>query len=152
MCLMFRTRKYSCYRKDLSFISDNIGDYFGDKWQDAIKYALGEIKKNNHMALSKEQINNVEEVLKASLRNKFQNYKPETGHMPFHYRLLGRDRMALFSFLQSLNTTFGTSIYEPVAKEIAKTKFKRVETQYVLGNIITQNAQKRFKNNERSFY
>ena len=97
------------------------------------------------MALSKEQINNVEEVLKASLRNKFQNYKPETGHMPFHYRLLGRDRMALFSFLQSLNTTFGTSIYEPVAKEIAKTKFKRVETQYVLGNIITQNAQKRFK-------
>ena len=94
------------------------------------------------MALSKEQINNVEEVLKASLRNKFQNYKPETGHMPFHYRLLGRDRMALFSFLQSLNTTFGTSIYEPVAKEIAKTKFKRVETQYVLGNIITQNAQK----------
>ncbi|MEK7459798.1 MAG: hypothetical protein AAB636_01900 [Patescibacteria group bacterium] len=31
--------------KDLSFISDNIGDYFGDKWQDAIKYALGEIKK-----------------------------------------------------------------------------------------------------------
>jgi len=31
--------------KDLSFISDNIGDYLGDKWQDAIKYALGEIKK-----------------------------------------------------------------------------------------------------------
>ncbi len=29
------------------------------------------------MALSKEQIKNVEEVLKASLRNKFQNYKPE---------------------------------------------------------------------------
>ncbi|MDR0411845.1 MAG: TdeIII family type II restriction endonuclease, partial [Treponema sp.] len=27
--------------------------------------------------------------------------------MPFHYRLLGRDRMALFSFIQSLNTTFG---------------------------------------------
>ena len=93
------------------------------------------------MALSKEQINSVEDVLKASLRNKFQNYKPETDHMPFHYRLLGKDRMALFSFLQSLNTTFGTSIYEPVAKEIAKTKFKRAETQYMLGNIITQDSQ-----------
>ena len=93
------------------------------------------------MALSKEQINSVEDVLKASLRNKFQNYKPETDHMPFHYRLLGKDRMALFSFLQSLNTTFGTSIYEPVAKEIAKTKFKRAETQYILGNIITQDSQ-----------
>ena len=93
------------------------------------------------MALSKEQINSVEDVLKARLRNKFQNYKPETDHMPFHYRLLGKDRMALFSFLQSLNTTFGTSIYEPVAKEIAKTKFKRAETQYILGNIITQDSQ-----------
>lgn len=31
--------------KDVSFIEDKIGDYFGDKWQDAIKYALGELKK-----------------------------------------------------------------------------------------------------------
>lgn len=61
--------------------------------------------------------------------------------MPFHYRLLGKDRMALFSFLQSLNTTFGTSIYEPVAKELAKTRFKEIYTQYKLGNIITQGAQ-----------
>lgn len=31
--------------KDLIFIQDKIGDYFGDKWQDAIKYALGAVKK-----------------------------------------------------------------------------------------------------------
>lgn len=61
--------------------------------------------------------------------------------MPFHYRLLGKDRMALFSFIQSLNTTFGTSIYEPVAKELAKETFKEVYTQFKLGNIITQDAQ-----------
>ena len=53
--------------------------------------------------------------------------------MPFHYRLLGKDRMALFSFIQSLNTTFGISIYEPVAKELAKGIFKEVQTQYALG-------------------
>lgn len=41
------------------------------------------------MALSKEQVKNVEDVLKASLRNKFQNYKPEPASMPFHTRLLG---------------------------------------------------------------
>ena len=35
------------------------------------------------MALSKEQVKNVEDVLKASLRNKFQNYKPEPASMPF---------------------------------------------------------------------
>jgi hypothetical protein len=32
--------------------------------------------------------------------------------MPFHARLLGQDRMALFSFIHSLNTNFGTSINE----------------------------------------
>ncbi|MCG2813781.1 MAG: TdeIII family type II restriction endonuclease, partial [Thermodesulfovibrionales bacterium] len=72
------------------------------------------------MALSKKQKEHIAETLKVCLREKFQNYKPETANMPFHYRLLGKDRMALFSFIQSLNTTFGTSIYEPVAKELAK--------------------------------
>jgi hypothetical protein len=32
--------------KDLSFIGDKIGDYFGDKWQDAIEYALNELSKH----------------------------------------------------------------------------------------------------------
>ncbi|MBI2623151.1 MAG: TdeIII family type II restriction endonuclease [Candidatus Liptonbacteria bacterium] len=91
--------------------------------------------------LTKEYKDHIVGTIKDCLRNKFQDYKPETDHMPFHYRLLGKDRMALFSFLHSLNTTFGTSIYEPVAKEVAKTKFKEVFTQYKLGNILTQGAQ-----------
>lgn len=91
--------------------------------------------------ITREYKNHIVETIKCCLRNKFRAYKPETAHMPFHYRLLGKDRMALFSFIQSLNTTFGTSIYEPVAKELAKTTFKEVHTQYELGNIITQNAQ-----------
>lgn len=32
--------------KNLSFIENKIGDYFGDKWQDAIKYALNELNNN----------------------------------------------------------------------------------------------------------
>ena len=67
------------------------------------------------MSLSKSQIKKIEYTIKDSLRRKFESYKPETKHMPFHYRLLGKDRMALYSFIQSLNTTFGTSIFEPVA-------------------------------------
>jgi len=72
------------------------------------------------MALSKNQIKNVEEVLRVSLRNKFQNYKPEPASMPFHTRLLGKDRLALYSFIHSLNTNFGTTIFEPVALALAK--------------------------------
>lgn len=57
------------------------------------------------MPFTKEQKILIEKITKDILRKKLQNYKPETSHMPFHYRLLGRDRMALFSFIHSLNTT-----------------------------------------------
>jgi type II restriction enzyme len=60
------------------------------------------------MSLSEDKKLRIKENLKQSLRKKFQNYVPETKYMPFHYRLLGKDRMALFSFIQSINTTFGT--------------------------------------------
>ena len=53
------------------------------------------------MALSKKQTENVEDVLRTSLRNKFQNYNPEPASMPFHTRLLGKDRLALYSFIRS---------------------------------------------------
>ena len=58
------------------------------------------------MALSQQQNSNVEDVLKTSLRHKFQNYNPEPASMPFHTRLLGKDRMALFSFIHSLKYKF----------------------------------------------
>ncbi len=61
--------------------------------------------------------------------------------MPFHYRLLGRDRMALFSFIHSLNTTFGTSIFEPVAETLAGLNFIVAQKQFVVGNEISEEAQ-----------
>ncbi|MDE2858454.1 MAG: TdeIII family type II restriction endonuclease [Chloroflexota bacterium] len=71
----------------------------------------------------------VEEAIKSAIRGKLNAYNPEPAVMPFHTRLLGRDRLALYSFIQSLNTTFGTSIYEPVAKELAERNFDKVDLQ-----------------------
>jgi type II restriction enzyme len=93
------------------------------------------------MILSTEQRDYIQEVIIDSLRRKFQNYSPESSNMPFHYRLLGKDRMALFSFIQSLNTTFGTSIFEPAAVALAKNNFKNVESQYIVGNQIFNDCQ-----------
>ena len=87
------------------------------------------------------QKENIIDVIRNCLRNKFQNYKPETNHMPFHYRLLGCDRMALFSFIHSLNTTFGTSIFEPVAETLAGLNFTGAQKQYVVGDSISEQAQ-----------
>ncbi len=93
------------------------------------------------MSLNNEIIQKIEEVIKESIRKKFRNYNPETKNMPFHFRLLGRDRMALFSFIHSLNTTFGTSIFEPVAEALAKVNFVEAKRQYVLGTKISEKAQ-----------
>jgi len=83
----------------------------------------------------------IEKVIRESLRNKLAEYAPETKHMPFHYKLLGKDRMALFSFIHSLNTTFGVSIFEPVAEVLAKSNFQLVRKQYEAGNRISAQAQ-----------
>jgi len=92
------------------------------------------------MGLAKEQISNVENILKSSLRHKFQNYDPEPASMPFHARLLGKDRLALYSFIHSLTTNFGTAIFEPVAVAIAKTKFKEAKTHTTAGESISEEA------------
>lgn len=93
------------------------------------------------MALTNEQREEIQNVISNCLRNKFKNYVPQNNYMPFHFRLLGKDRMALYSFMQSLLTTFGTSIFEPVSAALAQTKFARVETQYVVGNTIYSQCQ-----------
>ncbi len=94
------------------------------------------------MSLTKQQKQQVEEVLKNSLRHKFQNYNPEPAAMPFHTRLLGKDRLALFSFIHSLNTNFGTSIFEPVALALAASSFKSAEAQATVGTEISSESHK----------
>ncbi len=93
------------------------------------------------MSLSNEQIKDIKEVLKASLRNKFKNYKPEPASMPFHTRLLGRDRLALYAFIHSLNTNFGTSIFEPVGLALAQKKFKMAVSQSIAGDQMSSESQ-----------
>jgi len=93
------------------------------------------------MAINNQKKEEIKNIVKESIRNKFRHYKPETISMPFHYRLLGKDRMALYSFIQSLNTTFGTSIFEPVAVALARDRFTKVCAQYSVGNTISQGCQ-----------
>lgn len=92
------------------------------------------------MSLTPDQIKSIENVLKNALRYKFQNYNPEPASMPFHTRLLGKDRLALFSFIHSLNTNFGTSIFEPAALELAKINYKNAKTHVTAGEYISSKA------------
>lgn len=91
------------------------------------------------MALSSEIKNQIAELLCSTVREKLRTYEPETVHMPFHHRLLGKDRYAMFSFMQSMNTTFGISIWEQVAVILGKGAVAYAEKQYkLLGEIDSQ--------------
>src|SRR3990167_5457344 len=92
------------------------------------------------MVLTQEQTANIENVLRNSLRHKFQNYNPEPASMPFHTRLLGKDRLALYSFIHSLNTNFGTSIFEPVALALASSSFTSAASKQTAGTQISSEA------------
>ncbi len=92
------------------------------------------------MALSNQQIELVEKTIRNSLKNRFNAYNPEPSVMPFHTRLLGKDRLALYSFIHSLNTNFGTSIFEPVAVSLASSKFKVAKRQAKSGTLISEHA------------
>lgn len=93
------------------------------------------------MEINRAQKKQIIDVIKSCIRKKFENYSPESNNMPFHYRLLGKDRMALFSFIHSLNTTFGTSIFEPVAEALAYLKFPFAKKQFAVGDAISEDAQ-----------
>ena len=98
------------------------------------------------MPLTNTQKSQIQQVIVTCLKNKFQNYKPESSNMPFHFRLLGKDRLALYSFMQSLMTTFGTSIFEPVAVALAKQNYVKAEAQYIAGSTIFENCQNEIQN------
>ena len=98
------------------------------------------------MALTDTQKLQIQQVVINSLRNKFQNYNPEPASMPFHFRLLGKDRIALYSFIHSLSTNFGTSIFEPVAKSLAELNFANAELQQKAGLQISSEAQQVIQN------
>jgi type II restriction enzyme len=93
------------------------------------------------MFLDKEQIIEFEKTIENSIKRKLREYEPETNYMPFHYRLLGKDRMALYSFIHSLNTSFGTSIFEPAALILSRKNFVEAHKQYRVGNLISAHAQ-----------
>ena len=93
------------------------------------------------MPLSNGTKSNIKDRLVSKIREKLSNYDPETKYMPFHFRLFGRDRYAMFSFIQSINTTFGISVWEQVAEVLALGAGYQAERQHrLLGEINERTA------------
>ena len=82
------------------------------------------------MALLTEQRVKIKTHVINKVREKLSKYNPETNKMPFHYRLLGKNRVATFSFVHSINTTLGASIFEQVAAIIVEPHAQKTIAQY----------------------
>ncbi len=93
------------------------------------------------MSLTESQKQNIEQTIIDALRAKFKKPNAEPSVMPFHTRLLGKDRLALYSFIHSLNTNFGTTIFEPVAVSISSQRFQDSRRSVKAGGIISSDAQ-----------
>jgi len=98
------------------------------------------------MSLSIKIKNDISELLINIIRDKLKRYQPETVYMPFHHRLLGKDRYEMFSFIQSMNTTFGMSIWEQIAVILANGAGFHAERQYKLLGEVDNETEKLINN------
>ncbi|MCD4773049.1 MAG: TdeIII family type II restriction endonuclease [Bacteroidales bacterium] len=58
---------------------------------------------------------------------------------------MGKDRLALYSFIHSLNTNFGTTIFEPVVVSLALSRFKVAKLQMKSGIALERKVSSPFQ-------
>lgn len=90
------------------------------------------------MVLQESQRNKIVTLLRTKLNEKLARYERETTVMPFLSLLVQNEEMVVsFSFILSLLTTLGQSIYEQVAEIIAAPMAAKVGTRVKIGGTIS---------------
>ncbi|MCK4859694.1 MAG: TdeIII family type II restriction endonuclease [Candidatus Omnitrophica bacterium] len=85
----------------------------------------------DNMTLTKEQVEEIKVLLRKKIEFKLEKYARETSSMPFLAKLMqDSEKVAAYSFIHSLATTLGMSIYEQISKIIAKADYDEVKVGY----------------------
>jgi len=91
------------------------------------------------MALLNSQKAKISALLEKKMEDKLRRYARETSSMPFLTRLIqDNEKVAAYSFIHSIATTLGMSIYEDVSKLIAEETAKECFTGYDVGGVISR--------------
>lgn len=91
------------------------------------------------MPLSKNQKAEISSLLSKKIHSKLQKYGRETSSMPFLARLVqDNEKIAAYSFIHSLSTTLGMSIYEEVSRIIASEHSQECFRNYGIGGAISK--------------
>ena len=90
------------------------------------------------MPLSKNQKEKIEILLREKITGKLEKYGRETTSMPFLARLIqDNEKIAAYSFIHSIATTLGMSIYEDVSVIIASETADEAFRNYGVGGAIS---------------
>jgi len=91
------------------------------------------------MALTNPQKEKITSLLEKKIEAKLRRYTRETSSMPFLSRLIqNKENVAAYSFIHSIATTLGMSIYEDVSKFIAEEAAEECFTKYDIGGVISR--------------
>lgn len=83
------------------------------------------------MTLNDKQIQDIKNLLRQKIDEKLKNYARETSSMPFLAKLMqDSEKVAAYSFIHSLATTLGMSIYEKISEIVASSTYDIVKTGY----------------------
>ncbi len=94
------------------------------------------------MGLSNEQQKKIKDLLSKKIDEKLKRYARESTSMPFLVKLMqDREKVASYSFIHSLSTTLGMSIYEDVSKIIAEDNADECFTKYDIGGVISKSQK-----------
>jgi len=95
------------------------------------------------MSLSKIQKDNIKALLSKKIENKLKLYGRETKSMPFLARLIqDNEKIAAYSFIHSMATTLGMSIYEDVSVIIASETSQECFRKYGVGGVISKDQKR----------
>ncbi|GFO96967.1 type II restriction endonuclease TdeIII [groundwater metagenome] len=83
------------------------------------------------MVLRDYQIQKIKRLLREKINDKLGNYVRETSSMPFLAKIMqDSEKVAAYSFIHSIATTLGMSVYEQIAEIIASPNYDIVEIGY----------------------
>jgi len=95
------------------------------------------------MALNQDQIGEIKNLLRNKINDKLKKYVRETTSMPFLVKLMqDSEKVASYSFIHSLATTLGMSVYEKISEIIASSKYDEVKTGYDVEGEISNEENK----------
>ena len=90
------------------------------------------------MPLTNKQKIEIKNLLRKKLDEKLVKYERESSSMPFLVKIMQEpSQVAAYSFIHSLSTTLGQSVYEEMAKIVASSNFDTVKTGYDVTGILS---------------